>query len=266
MTRPCRDDKPLWRLHRGPGPLVASAIHDGHALRDEVAACIALSEADRQREEDPFTAEWTEVAPTRIVGLRSRFEVDLNRPREKAVYRTPDDAWGLTVWRTPPPPALVSRSLAQYDAFYASMRTVLDEIRREQGSFVVYDLHTYNHRRAGPGGPEAEAAGNPQVNIGTGTMDRARWGPVVDAFMQSLRDHAFPGGRLDVRENVKFQGGHWSRWIHETFPDTGVSLAIEVKKFFMDEWTGQPDEALVRAIRAALAATVEPVLDRLKRL
>ena len=30
---------------------------------------------------------------------RSRFEVDLNRPREEAVYRVPEDCWGLDVWR-----------------------------------------------------------------------------------------------------------------------------------------------------------------------
>ena len=44
-------------------------------------------------------------------------------------------------------------------------------------AIVVFDLHTYNHRRNGPDGPPADPAGNPQVNIGTGTMNRDRWAP-----------------------------------------------------------------------------------------
>ena len=109
----------IWRLHLGSGPLIATAVHDGHDVRDEVARHLALGDAERLREEDPFTGEWTQAAPTRVVGTRSRFEVDLNRPREKAVYRTPEDAWGLTVWKDDPPQEMFERSLAEYDAFYA---------------------------------------------------------------------------------------------------------------------------------------------------
>jgi hypothetical protein len=67
--------EPVWRLHLGGGQLVATAIHDGHELRPEVADLMALSDAERLREEDPFTAEWTTIAPTRLVGTRSKFEV-----------------------------------------------------------------------------------------------------------------------------------------------------------------------------------------------
>ena len=76
----------LWKITKGQGPVVAAAIHDGHRVREEVSKILALTDAERLREEDPFTAIWTEVAETRIIGLQSRFEVDLNRPREKAVY------------------------------------------------------------------------------------------------------------------------------------------------------------------------------------
>ena len=63
----------IWRLHIGHGPLVATAIHDGSEVREEVLTHMALDEPSRLREEDPFTAQWTGVAPTRVVGLRSRF-------------------------------------------------------------------------------------------------------------------------------------------------------------------------------------------------
>ena len=89
----------IWSFEAGDGPLVATAIHDGSELRSEIASKMLLSKEKRVREEDPLTGAWTEVAPNRIIGTRSRFEVDLNRSREKAVYRTPEDSWGLRVWR-----------------------------------------------------------------------------------------------------------------------------------------------------------------------
>lgn len=255
----------VWELESGDGPLVAVAVHHGHDVRDEVAALMAIDEQARLREEDPFTGEWTSAASVRCVVLRSRFEVDMNRPREGAVYRVPADAWGLEVWKREPPDDVLARSLDQYDAFYDAMGRLLADIERRHGGFVVFDLHSYNHRREGAMGPDADAAGNPQVNVGTGSLDRTRWGAVVDGFMSSLRSYGFPGGGLDVRENVKFEGGHLVRWVHETFPSTGCALAIEFKKFFMDEWTGAPDRDLVAAIGAGLLSTVPGVLEGLKR-
>ncbi len=254
----------IWRLHIGSGPLIAVAVHDGHEVRSDVAKHLALSNSERLREEDPFTGEWAEVAPTRVVGLRSRFEVDLNRPRDKAVYRKPEDAWGLNVWKDQPPPEIFDRSLTEYDAFYDAMRKMLGEISQEYGRFVVFDLHTYNHRRNGPDGPTSSQEENPQVNIGTGTMNRKRWAPIVDTFIGALQSYNFPDGKLDVRENVKFQGGQFSRWVHETFPETGCSIAIEFKKFFMDEWTGKAESSDLDAIREALRFTVPSVLAALK--
>ncbi len=35
----------IWRLHVGSGPLIATAVHDGHDVRDEVARHLALSDA-----------------------------------------------------------------------------------------------------------------------------------------------------------------------------------------------------------------------------
>src|ERR687884_306413 len=59
-------------------------------------------------------------------------------------------------------------------------------IRRGQ-RFVVLDLHSYNHRRSGPEAPPADPAGNPEINVGTGSLDRERWGPLVDRFADDLR-------------------------------------------------------------------------------
>jgi N-formylglutamate deformylase len=244
-------------------PLIATAIHAGHAVRPEVAERLALDEDARLREEDPFTDRWTAVAPLRVIGTVSRFEVDLNRPREGAVYITPEQAWGLEVWTDPLPDPVVEGSLRRYDAFYADMRRLLDEAERRFGRFVVFDLHSYNHRRDGPGASPADPAGNPEVNVGTGSMDRAQWAPVVDRFVAEMRAFDYPGRRLDVRENVKFRGGHFPAWIHQQYPTSGCAIAIELKKFFMDEWTGEPFATHLEAIERALAAAAAGVLEAL---
>ncbi len=256
----------IWQQQNGSGPVVAVANHGGHELRADVAELMILSEADRLREEDPFTDDWARATGCpRITATRSRFEVDLNRPPENAVYRTPDQCWGLNVWRSLPSDELVERSMAQYRAYYDNLREVLTAVEREHGRFCVYDIHSYNHMRDGPSGAPADPEGNPQVNIGTGTMDRARWARLVDRFLTDLAAFDFPGGRLDVRENVKFYGLQLPRWVHETFPETGCVLAIEFKKFFMDEWTGEPDRELLDAIGAAIRSTVAGVTEELGR-
>ena len=250
----------------GDGPIVAAAIHDGHAVRADIAPLLAVSEAERLREEDPHTGAWTVLADTRIVGTHSRFQVDLNRPRDKAVYRRPEDAWGIQVWRDDPSEEHVQRSLAEYDTFYAEVHRLLTGLAQRHRRFVVFDLHTYNHRRGGPNSTPAPSEGNPEVNIGTGTMDRARWAPLLDRFITDLSGFDFGGRQLDVRENVKFQGGQFSRWIHESFPGAGCSIAIEFKKVFMDEWSGELDESQYEQIRSALLSTVPGVLDEVKKL
>lgn len=256
----------IWTESIGSGPIIATAIHDGHHVREDLVRRFAISDEDRLREEDPYTGHWTSVAPTRVIGLRSRFEVDLNRPREQAVYRNPEDAWGLTVWSGDLPDEEAEESLAEYDLFYQNLRQVFDAKVLECGQFIVLDIHTYNHRRGGPDAEPADADANPQVNIGTGTMNRQRWAPVVDRFISDLQSYEFPGGPLDVRENVKFFGGNLARWAHSTFPDNACVLSVEFKKFFMDEWTGEPDPQLVPAIGAALGWTANGLLESLKAL
>jgi N-formylglutamate amidohydrolase len=260
-------DASFCELTLGAGPLVATAIHDGHALRDDVAARIALSDAERLREEDPHTGAWAALAPTRLVVRRSRFEVDLNRPREKCVYRCPEDAWGLRVWREEPPEALVRDSLAAYDAFYAELARIESQLAGRHGRFVVFDLHSYNHRRAGPGGAPADPAANPDVNVGTGSLaDRRPWAPLIDRFVRELGGADVGGRRLDVRENVRFRGGQLPRWMHENFPDSACCLAVEVKKFFMDEWSGRLSAEEFEAVPRALESTLPGLRESLEKI
>ena len=99
--------EPRFSLQESDGPLIAVALHAGHGVRENLLPQFAISDADRLREEDPGTDLLASIAPTTIISHISRFEHDLNRPREKAVYQRPEDAWGLTVWRDPLPDDLL---------------------------------------------------------------------------------------------------------------------------------------------------------------
>ncbi len=253
----------LFEIHRGEGPLLATSLHDAHEVRESLLPCLALGDAERLREEDPFTGLWTSICPNRIVPRRSRFEVDLNRAPTQAIYRRPADAWGLQVWQMPLSDVAVRTTMREYRAFYAAVHEVLEDLEARHGKFVVLDLHSYNHRRAGATAAPAEQEQNPDINVGTGSLDRARFGHIVDRFMADLRRHEVLGRRLDVRENVRFQGGYLCRWVHEHFPVTGCALAIEVKKIFMDEWTGEAHPEALAAVQTALAATVPGLLEEL---
>ncbi len=245
-------------------PIAATAIHAGHAVRPDVLARSALDDDARRREEDPFTDRWLSIAGNRIDVGRSRFELDLNRPRDAAVYLDADAAWSLDLWTSPLPPDVIERSLEIYDAFYEDLAGVCDALAAEHERFVVLDLHSYNHRRGGPDAPVDDPASNPEINVGTGSVDRPEWDGVVAAFSDALRQFPFDGGHLDVRENIRFRGGHMSRWINDRYAGRGCALAIEAKKIYLDEWSGEPFEPVIATIGDALIVAAEAVRDELR--
>lgn len=215
---------------------------------------MVLDEATRLREEDPYTGRLAARLPGSIVVQRSRFEVDLNRPPEDAVYMGPDDAWGLELWDLEPEANTVARSLDEYEHFYSILGEVLDDMVLRHGGFVLYDIHSYNHRRDGATAEPAPQDENPDLNLGTGSLP-PKWKPVAEVFLETAR-----GAGLDARENVKFQGRQVAAWVHENFGEVGCALAIEFKKSFMDEWSDElfPEELERRG--AFLEASVDPVL------
>jgi N-formylglutamate deformylase len=243
-----------------PDRVVLTAIHAGHQLRPSLASLTAVDDATRFREEDPFTDQLTHAGESRVVVHRSRFEVDLNRPPDGAVYVEPEDAWGLELWRTPLPESEIEQSLRAYETFHDELATRLDPLA-QQGPFVLLDLHSYNHRRDGAEHAAAPPAENPEINIGTGSLDRGAWAPLVDDFVADLQSRRVAGHPLDVGENVRFRGGHLSRWVNERYEGVGCALAIEFKKVFMDEWTGTPDRSHISQLTEALRRAL-PVLRR----
>ena len=142
-----------------------------HDLRPEVAEAVALNDAERLREEDPFTGQAVLDVPANAIVHRSRFEFDLNRPADGAVYCTPDQCWGLELWKPGEPnDALVQRSLDLHANYYRELGQMLDGVAEHHPRFVLLDIHSYNHRRDGPEGDPQPQEKAPDINIGTFSM------------------------------------------------------------------------------------------------
>ena len=146
-----------------------------------------------------------------IVVHRSRFEVDLNRPRHSCVYEDADAAWGLEVWREPLTEEEVERSRRLTTRSTRMLDGFLDELAR-RGPFVVLDIHSYNHRRDGRRPSAGARRGEPRGQ----RRDRlARPRPVGPRRRPLHGRPRAAAGRpaiaLDVRENVRFRGGHLSQ-------------------------------------------------------
>jgi len=255
-----------WDLVAGHGPVIATAIHDGHTVRDSLRPHLAIDAATRRREEDPLTGFLTEVGDTRIRARRSRFEADLNRPRDKAVSRTPEDTWGLQVWNGELPEAERAKSLAYYDRFYTMITALVEERLARWGSVLLIDIHSYNHRRDGHHAPPAPQEGNPDIELGVTTLDPGRWGEVARRFADVLRASPVGGGTPDVRENVRFPtGGHFPEWVYATWGDKVCTISPEFKKTWMDEWTAQVDLPMLEDLRTGLQNAVDAVRPEFMR-
>ncbi len=245
-------------------PFICTAIHNGHTVSSLVNDNLDISEDTRFREEDPETGYFTDIAKNKIICHQSRFEFDLNRSREKAVYIHPKDAWGLNVRREHPNDEQIVKSLRGYDLFYRRVKLLYNEMIETFGNFFVYDIHSYNHHRRGPNSPFDDSDKNPEIVLGTSNMDK-KWLPLVDQIQSTMKEYNFFGRSIDVRQNVRFPGGYFSRWTHDTFPGQVCVIAIEFKKIFMDEWTGELYPEIIKELKKVLATTKPVIIDYLMK-
>ena len=124
-------------------------------------------------------------------------------------------------------------------------------------------MHSYNYRRNGPDNPPEPDQLNPEINLGTGTLDRGKWSSIIDRFISDVNNYDFMGRNLDIRENIKFKGGYFPKWLHQKYPENVCCLSIEFRKFFMDEWTGEGYKEIIKAIEEMLKFTVSYNLNKI---
>lgn len=206
-------------------PYVCAAVHDGHQFRKELWQQCLHTEYDRWFEEDPCTKEMVKTHPIVIAGCDSRFEYDLNREPESAVYV---DAWGKKLWKSSLDPKQKEKSLKKHDTFYEVVHALMEKLESKYNAVIVYDLHSYNWRRW-----DREV---PVINLGTANIDTNRFGKFAENWRKSLSQLKLPNQiEATAKINDTFQGnGYFLRFITKNFKNTLV-LATEFKKIYCDE-------------------------------
>lgn len=251
-----------YSIQTADSPIIALALHDGHEIAKELESHLKLKPHEVFREEDPYTGELADLPVNSLVVHTSRFQVDLNRSRDKAIYVEPEAAWGLEVWDDVVKEQHVEHLLKSYDRFYSMVGEWLDSIIRRHGYFLILDIHSYNHRRDDPNNsaPEIE---NPQINIGS-AYNHPKWQPLVERFVGYFSHAHVAGCKPDVRENVRFKGGGFSQWVNQSHGEQGCVLSIEFKKTFMNEWTGRVDITHLQELKRMMEGCIPLLMDELE--
>lgn len=223
-------------------PYVCAAVHNGHQFRKELWDLCTHSEYDRWYEEDPKTKSMIQTQPIVIYGLDSRFEYDLNRAPEEAIY---EDAWGKKLWKEPLSEEMKQKSLEKHINFYKVVHALIQTLEHKFNCCVVYDLHSFNWQRW-----DRKV---PTWNLGTANINTEKYQHSIEEWRQQLSEIELPNGIKSISKiNDTFQGnGHFLKFITENFKNTLV-LATEVAKIYGDETSEIIYPEVVNAIEEGL--------------
>jgi hypothetical protein len=205
---------------------LCAAVHDGHQFRKELWNQCLHSEYDRWYEEDPCTKQMVQSMPMVIAGCDSRFEYDLNRAPDNAIYT---DAWGKQLWKVPLHKETIAVSLKKHAAFYKVVDALVHKMESMYGAAIVYDMHSYNWKRW--------ERSVPVVNLGTSNIDNERFSAFAKAWCDQLGALKLPNEiETTTGINDTFQGnGYFLKYITDHFDETLV-LATEFSKIYCDEF------------------------------
>ena len=206
-------------------PYVCGAIHDGWQFRKELWDNCLHTQYDRWYEEDPETKNMVISHPILIAGCDSRFEYDLNRAPEEAVFET---AWGKQLWKSPLSGEQKRKSLDKHTNFYKVTYALIKKIEDKFGCAIVYDMHSYNWQRW-----DREV---PTWNLGTSNLNNERFGEEIESWKQSLSEIQLPNGIKSTADinNTFYGNGYFLKNITNNFKNTLV-LATEIAKVYCDE-------------------------------
>lgn len=234
-------------------PKIATAIHAGHNVRQELLFHMELSEADRMFEEDTGTDFMIMRQPNAVWGLESRAVYDLNRDDDMALPLVPEKFWGTKVYRSTPPESMNTRSLVSHKSFYSFMGTVITCMLEKFGYCIVYDIHSYNISRQKAKGFESP----PVFNLGTELLDRSKWKNQIESWLGNLRAIALPGIEVTVAENSVFSGkGELCRRLCQ-WDSRILVLPTEVSKIYMDEISGTIYPHIIKALQKGLGDAID---------
>jgi uncharacterized protein (TIGR02421 family) len=223
-------------------PVVCTAIHAGSNMRPELAKQCELSTDDRYFEEDPHTDAMIVSQPITLIGMDSRFEYDLNRPKALSTYYK--SAWSKKVWKKALSDTQRKISHHKHEKFYLLYEALISKLESKFRHVIVFDMHSYNYQRIN--------ISSPVFNIGSTQIDMERWGEVVNRFASELKKISVPNLTTDAEVDAVFEGrGYLIAHTNAHFDRTLV-LPTEVKKVFMDETTGELFPIVLESIQVGL--------------
>ncbi|MBT7051516.1 MAG: N-formylglutamate amidohydrolase [Desulfobacula sp.] len=229
-------------------PFIATAIHAGHHVREELRPLMALDSNQRQFEEDTGTELMIKTLCNAVWALESRSVYDLNRSRELALPLTPERFWGTQVYKTSPTPEMNQKSLKSYESFYKFMETCIARILDRFGICIIYDIHSYNISRQ----KEKGIVSPPVFNLGTALLDKSKWKQAISLWLEQLGNISLPGIKTDVAENHVFSGkAEFCRRLCN-MDDRILVLPTEVSKVYMDEKKGIVYPDVIAAVKNGL--------------
>jgi len=220
-------------------PIIGVALHHSHRVRQDVRERMTMDEDARLYEEDPFTERFLGRTTHRLTPNQSRYEVDMNRSSHRAVYLTPDMAWGNEIYASRPSRELIEKSNEKWYEFHTLVDAAVQHAIDEFGHAVVLDMHSYNYQRDGD--TDWRTDGQPVINLGTRHLQLDDEGEQLkDWFFEQLEATTVLGEEALVEENSVFYGGYLNRRLSRTYGSDCLTLSVEFKKVFMHEQTGQP--------------------------
>ena len=227
-------------------PYACGAVHDGHQFRKELWDNCLHTEYDRWYEEDPETKNIIASHPIVIAGCDSRFEYDLNRTPEEAVFET---AWGKQLWKQPLPEAQKEISKLKHVNFYKVVNALISKLEEKFGVCIVYDMHSYNWQRW-----DREV---PTWNLGISNIDNKRFGMQVETWRNALSTIELPHNiKQTAKINDTFQGnGYFLKYITNNFKNTLV-LATEIAKVYCEEYEYVIYPEVVTAVEKQLRSLI----------
>lgn len=237
-------------------PYICGAVHDGHQFRKSLWENCLHTEYERWYEEDPCTKEMVRSHPILIAGRDSRFEYDLNRDPENAIY---NDAWGKKLWKNPLPGKERELSLQKHRNFYKVVDVLVGQIEKIHNKAIVFDMHSFNLKRW-----KREV---PTWNLGTTNIDNKRFAALADSWSQKLGKIHLPNGIKSTSEiNDTFQGnGYFLKYITQNFKNTLV-LATEIAKIYCNEETGLVYPEVVQSVEYQLGELIPLQVEEFGRI
>jgi N-formylglutamate amidohydrolase len=238
---------------REPAGMLGVALHPGHRVRPEMQDIMEVTGQQRFLEEDPYTDRFVKDFPMHLVALDSRFEYDLNREREAAVYPYGEKKWGLQVWKRPLTEEELEKTYLKHREFHEILEMIIEHILEHQRIAIVFDIHSFCYQRERK--LDWWKDENSELNLGTRSIDRKHFAPLIDRFLERISRTSINGHRIRVAENEIFPGGYLTRKFARSHRKTVLVLAIEYKKIFMDEHTGRLDEKTLETLVGELLLT-----------